>query len=375
MRKPRKIIIIAIAISATVAGVFLLGGPHIGRYFQQKYFHEAYKPQELETQAIGSSPSEYQIKGIPWISYEKSYCQSTALQMIAYKHGLKPSLGYLNFLTGFTYGAFYPGDPIGFLPYNDPIPGCRLAVPYLGLEMKYLITDDSDSFLNALRFYLSREYPVGIQLNAAMLWDEEGFFPHSELLEGYDESGFYYFETVKEDRFTEEAEGLKVTDQLLIEAVAEVNKELARPRKFALTIFEKGERKEDLSEIWTRNGEALVGSKQGPVAGGAVAIKEFASKLKGEGEIKNLWALEALSYTRLDNAVFLEQYFADDKEIKEAAQLLRKADEYYDQALEIAEGDIKSKEKANQVAELLIMGASLEEEAGKIFISKGEMLH
>lgn len=372
MRKSRKIAIIVIAVSAVMAGVFTLALP---KYFQQKYFREAYKPQEIETQAIGSFPSEYQIKDMPWISYEKAYCQSTTLQMIAYKHGLKPSLGYLNFLMGFTYGAFYPGDQIGFLPYNDPIPGSRLAAPYLGLKMKYLTTNDPDSFLNALRFYLSREYPVGIQLNAAMLWDEEGFFPHSELLVGYDESGFYYFETVKEDRFIEEAEGLKVANQLLIEAVSDLNEKFARPGKFALTIFEKGEKKEDLSEVWTRNGEALVGSKQGPVAGGAVAIKEFASRLKEEGEIKNLWALEAMSYTRLDNAVFLEQYFADDKEIKDAAQLLRKADEYYDQALEIAEGDIKSKEKANQVAELLIMGASLEEAAGKIFISKGEILH
>lgn len=372
MNKSLKIAILILAAFTVLVGIFTLSGQDIGKFFLQKYLHEAYKPQELEIQAIGSFPSEYHIKEIPWISYEKAYCASTALQMIAYKHGLKPSLGYLNFLMGFTYGSFYPGDQTGFLPYNDPIPGSRLAAPYLGLEMKYIITNDPEPFLNALRFYLSREYPVDIQLNVAILWGEEGIFPHHELLVGYDESGFYYYETFKQDRFIKEAEGLKVTNELLIEAVAEANKELSRPWKFAFIIFEKGEKKEDLSETWKINGAALVGNKLGPLAGGAVAIKEFASKIKEDGETRNLLALEFMSYNRLDNARFLEHYFADDKEIKEVVGLFKKAGELYNKALAIAKDDIERREKVNEVAELLIKGASLEEKAGKIFISKGK---
>lgn len=244
--------------------------------------------------------------------------------------------------------------------------------PYLGLETKYLTTNDPDLFINGVRFYLSKEYPVGIQLNAAMLWDKEEFFPHNELLVGYDESGFYYFETLGEGRFIEEAEGLKVSDQILVEAVSNLNEEFARPWKFALTIFDKGEKKEDLTEIWVRNGEGLIGSKFWNMASGAPAIKEFASDIEGSGEIENLWALEALSYTRWDNAEFLEQRFAGNEEIKEAADLLRNADECYDKVLEIAQGDLENKEKANKVAQWLIKGASLEEEAGKNFLSKGE---
>jgi len=369
MRKPVKIGIIS-AIIATILAVTSL--VFLPSYFQQKYFYDAYKPQELETQAIGSFPSEYRIEGVPWISHEKAYCHSTTLQMIAYKHGIEKPIGYYNFIMGWTYGAAYRGDLTVFGPYTDPIPSSIAAAPYLGLEMKYLTTNDPDLFINGVRFYLSKEYPVGIQLNAAMLWDEEGFSPHSELLVGYDKSGFYYFETAKEDRFIEDAEGLKVSDQILIEAVSNVNEEFDRPWKFALTIYEEGERKEDLTEIWMRNGEGLIGSKFWNMASGAPAIKEFASDIKESGEIKNLWALETLSYTRLDNAEFLEEYFAGDEEVKEAAELLRNAGECYDKALEIAKSDIKNEGKVNEVAEWLIKGACFEEEAGKIFLSKGE---
>ena len=375
MRKSRKIIIIVVIVVAVVAGILTLGGPYIGRYFKHKYYYDAYKPQRLEAQVIGSFSPEYHIQGVPWISHEKAYCHSTTLQMISYKHGIEKPVDYYNFIMGWTYGAVYPGGQFGFGPYNDPIPSSIAAAPYLGLEMRYLTTNDPVLFTNASRFYLSEGYPIGIQLNAAMLWNEEEFFPHSELLVGYDESGFYYFETLGEEQFIQDTEGLKVSDQLLIEAVTNINEEFARPWKFALTIYDEGERKEGLAEVWMRNGEGLIGSKFWYIANGALAIKEFASDIKESGEIKNLWALEVLSYTRLDNAVFLEQYFADDKEIKDAAELLRQADECYDKAFEIAKSNIENEEKANQVAEWLIKGAALEEEAGKIFISKGEMFH
>lgn len=345
-------------------------------YYQQMYYRKSYKPQEIETQTIGSFPSQSRLKDVPWISYEKSYCQSTSLQMIAYKHGLKPSIGYINFLMGFTYGAFFPGKQQAFNPYTDPVLGCRVAAPYLGLEMKYLTTNDSDTFLNALRFYLSKGRPVQVQLNVAKLWDEKEVIPHSELLAGYDESGFYYFETNKKDRFLKKAKGKKVSDHVLVEAVSGINKEFKRPWKFQFTVFEKGKGKEDLSEIWMRNGKLLIGKKYryAPIAKGAAGIEEFASDIEEEEEIKNMWALEAMSYSRLDNAKFLEKRFVGEKEIKEAAELLRKADKCYDKALEIAKSDIESDEKAGRVAELLTKGASLEEKAGKIFISKGKTL-
>jgi len=367
-----KLILIVVVVVGVLWFAMMGPGGYLPTYFQQQYFRQAYQPEKIELKEIGDFPGEYRIEGIPWISYEKAYCHSTALQMIAYKHGLKPSIGWLNFLMGFTYGAFYRGDPTGFMPYTDPIPGARVAAPYLGLKMRYLTTNDSDSFLNAVRFYLSRGYPVGIQLDAAMLWDEEGFFPHRELLVGYDKSGFHYFETIKEDRFIEEAEGLKITGRLLVKAVSKINKEFARPWRFALTIFEKGEKKEDLSEIWIRNGKLLVGSKQGPIASGAPAIKEFASKLKKVGGIKNLWALETMSYTRSDNAAFLKGYFAGDEQVEEAAILLQGAGEHYQEVLEKVTTGIEDEEEIEEVVALLSKAASLEEEAGRIFMSKGE---
>lgn len=48
MRKPVKIGIIVIAVLAALVGAFMLAGPHIGGYFQHKYYYDTYKPQELE---------------------------------------------------------------------------------------------------------------------------------------------------------------------------------------------------------------------------------------------------------------------------------------------------------------------------------------
>lgn len=372
--RSRKVILLLLFSSLSLS---LLQCEYIGRYFQQKYFRDEYKPQELEVQVIGSFPSECHLEAIPWISYEKGYCQTAALQMIAYKHGLKPSLGYLNFLMGFTYGAVHFGNLNSFMAYTDPEPGSRVAAPYLGLERRYIVTNDPDAFLKALRFYLSKGYPVRIALNSFRLRGKEGFSPHSELLVGYDESGFYYFETGGEDRFVERAEGLKLTDQTLIEAVGDLCEKFNLPWEFALTIFEKREKEEDLSEIWGRNGELLVGSKWGPIAQGSVAIKEFASNIEKVGlEIKDwrltICKLKAASYTRLDNAKFLKGYFAGDEQVEKAAELLKEAGGYYKEALKVVGEGVESKANVEKVVALLRKAASEEEEAGKIFINKGE---
>lgn len=367
----KKIILVAATVSAATVGALNLALPN---YFQQKYFHEAYMPRSFENEAIGGFPSEYKIGEIPWISYEKAYCESAALQMVAYKHGMKPSISYINFLMGFTYGAFHPGDPIQFLPYNDPITGSRLAAPYLGLRMEHLTTNDPDAFLRAIRFYLSKDYPVDIQLNAAMIWEQQGIMPHSELIVGYDAAGFYFFETTMKHHYIEEAKGLRITDRLLIEAVSNLNETYGRPWRFALSIFEKDNQIEDLSQVMIRNGETLVGSKQGPIAWGATAIREFVSRIRENGDLENIGPLEAMSYTRLDNALFLEQFFAYDTEIGQAAELLRKADACYKQALEMAIDNTKRREYIDELANLLVTGANYEEEAGIVLMSRGRAL-
>ena len=75
--------------------------------FYHDYLKEYYKPRLITKSDIGSYPQLAHVANMPWISYNKSYCASICLQMVTYKHGLNMSLGLLNFIMGFTYGAAY----------------------------------------------------------------------------------------------------------------------------------------------------------------------------------------------------------------------------------------------------------------------------
>lgn len=368
-----KFILITVAVAALALGLFVLSGPMIGRYFQQQYAKTAYHPEQLETVDIEDIPDAHRIEGIPWISYEKWYCHTTALQMATRAYGIEPAIGELNFLSGFTYGAFSSGDQSTFIGYNDPIAGTDIACRHLGLKAHYLITNITNDFLAGLRAALSQSLPVVIQLNAALLWEEEGFFPHTELLVGYDPSGFVYFETATADRNLPEADGIGIDEQTLLEAVRDLNETFARPWRYALIVLEPCEKLAGLTAVWQRNGEALIGSIQGPVANGAAAIRRFADQIQEDGRITNPWALETLPYTRADNAAFLEERFTGNEDVLKAAVLLKQAGAHYQQVSAIAgDGGALSEESVENVVSLLIQGATLEEQAGKIFLDLGK---
>jgi len=368
-----KLIFITIAVVALALGLFVVSGPMIGSYFQQQYVKTAYHPEKLETVDIEDIPDAHRIEAVPWISYEKWYCHTTALQMAARAYGIEPSIDELNFLSGFTYGAFSSGDQSMFIDYNDPIAGTDIACRHLGLKARYLTTNNTDDFLAGLRAALSQDQPVVIQLNAALLWEEEGFFPHTELMVGYDPSGFVYFETATADRNLPEADGIRIDEQTLLDAVRVLNETLARPWRYALIVLEPCEKVADLSDVWRRNGEALVGSIQGPVANGAAAIRRFADQIQEDGRITNPWALETLPYTRADNAAFLKERFAEDEDVLKAAELLEQASAYYQEISAIGSGSSElDEESVENVVSLLNQGATLEEQAGEIFLQLGK---
>ena len=361
-------------------GIGLVECGHIGGYFQRKYFRDQYVPQEFKLHGVGSPPSECHLDDVPWISHEGPHCQTATLQMVAHKHGLDPSLAYVDFLMGASYGAVYFRDLTSLrampLFHTDPEPGLRVAAPYLGLERQYIVTNDADAFLQASRFYLSTGYPVRIAVNVLRLLGEEGFSPHSELLVGYDESGFYYYETGGKDRFIEGAEGLRLTDQTLLDAVRDLTDRFGLPWEFALTIFEKREREGDLSDIWRRNGSQLVGTRWGP-AQGAVGIREFASDIEEAALGITDWQfiarhLAAGSGYRLANARFLRDHFAGHGRVEEAARLLAEAGGYYQEAAAIVAEDIDDIGEVEVLVSLLRKAASSEEQAGRALLAQGE---
>ncbi|MBT9149819.1 MAG: hypothetical protein AAGB97_08390 [Dehalococcoidia bacterium] len=381
-----------------IIGGLLALPSHIGRFFQKRYFYDAYKPTRIEAQFTGHFPAEHHIQAIPWISHERGYCQSTTLQMIARHHNIEKPRDYFAFLIGYTFGGIYGLSRDGFFfPFSDPEPGFVVAAPVLGLERKYLITNDEELLLNTIRYYLAQDIPVRIAWDAAIppregiergypIPVEEGwldhradFLPHSVLFVGYDEVGFYYFETGVEDKLVGGEIGTKVADQTVLEAIRSLSSTFGLPWMYMLIIFVEGERVEGLSPIWRRNGKALVGFKFGPMAWGSFGIRRFAKSIERKGvdltpeKIEELKVvLEPFSYTRLDNALFLKRHFAGDPEIEKAASLLTTAGGYYEEILEIVTEEGIISENVERMVSLLRKGASLEREAGKVFVTMSE---
>jgi hypothetical protein len=376
---------IAAGILVVLAAGGFLGWRMLVAYFQRQYYRAAYAPMELAAADIGDYPAEHHLDDVPWFATEGTYCQSNSLQMIAAQKGIEEPRAYFDFLMGFTYGAAeVPGEP-GFLPFTDPESGFAVAAPYLGLVRRYTVTDDETPYLDALRYTLSQGYPVRVALDVAVLYDLERPLPHSEVLVGYDGSGFYYYETVCMPGFPCEpghlppgAEGLWISDRELLQAVLGQARMFSYPWRYSLTIFEEGPVEKDLGPIWARNGHSLIGGARYGPRQGADAIEGLADTIEERGARVDLskvhWGLEAAVYTRRSNATYLRSTFAAQPDLGHAADLFDQAAEAYAQALAALEDGIAAQPEANQVAALLRDAAAAEREAGKILLATTRVL-
>jgi hypothetical protein len=367
-----KFVLVTIAVAALVFGLFTLSGPLIGRYVQQQYARTAYRPEPLALLDTGDPPGMYRICGIPWISYDKAYCHTTALEMAARAYGLTPSVGELNFFSGLTYGAFSFGDQSQFVAYADPVEGTFIACESIGLEAHHLVTDDADDLLAGMVAYLMIDRPVIVQLNAGPLWGEDDLFPHTELIVGYEGTDFFYYETVEEDRYLQKADGYRISGDRLAGLIGELNEAFERPWDYSFIVLSHAEPTAQLEDVWRRNGELLIGSSFGPVANGCDALRRFAEQIRDDGAVVNYWGLEALSYTRTDNAAYLTERFPDDEDVLVAAGLLEQAGALYRQADALAQQEESlSQDDIEHIAALLSEGAGLEHRAGEIFLRLG----
>jgi len=360
----------------------LLGWRMLMTFFQNRYYQDSYIPLELATDGIGDYQAEHHLDDVPWFATEGAYCQSNSLQMIAAQKGIEEPRGYFDFLMGFTYGACgMPG--IGFFPYTDPEPGFIAAAPYLGLQRHYYVTDDEALYLDTLRHYLAQGYPVRVGLDVAVLYDLEEEMPHSELLVGYDETGFYYYETVclpemgcEPCHLPPGEQGLWVADQTLLDAVLGQAKSFAYPWRYSLTVFEEGPLEEHLGPIWARNGQFLIGGAQYGPRQGADAIEWLAAGIEERGvkvDVSEMrFGLEAAVYTRRDNAAYLREAFAGEPGIMRAADLFDQAAEAYAEALASLEDGIADQSEADQIATWLRDAAGAERESGEIFLTQGQ---
>jgi hypothetical protein len=223
---------------------------------------------------------------------------------------------------------------------------------------------------------------VRVALDVAKLYGLNQPLPHSEVLVGYDEDGFFYYETVCLTGFPCEPGqrppgelGLWVSDQRLIEAVLSQARQFAYPWRYSLSIFEPGPLLADLRPIWTRNGNLLMGGAQYGPRQGVDAIEKLAATLEERGprveaaEVR--WGLEAAVFSRRDNATYLRAAFPDQADVQRAADLFEQAAEHYQRALTLLEDGLADQSGADQVAARLREAAAAEREAAGIFLARG----
>jgi len=365
-----------------LAAVGLIGWNLLNRYFVDKYYQDTYQPIPLSASAVGLPPAEHHLTDVPWLSTRESYCAANALRMIAAQRGREASVGEVNFLMGFTYGAAEVPGKVGIAAYTDPEPGHVFAAPYLGLVRRYYVADDASLYLKALRAEISRGRPVRVPLDFAVLYSLHGQMPHSDLLIGYDSAGFYYYETVciegvpcQASELPPGERGLYASDQLLLSAVIAQAREFGYPWRYAYTVFEPAAAQDDLHVVFRRNGQALVGGAQYGPKQGADAVEAFAASVERLGEGlpvgEVLSGLESAAYTRRDDAAYLRSRFAGDPEISRAGELLDRAGAAYGRVLAALSAGRVERGQAAQLAGWLQEAAAAEREAGQVLLRRG----
>lgn len=371
----RSVLVFAIAL--TLAGA--VGWRLLLRGFVWRYYTQAYEPVRLAATDVGDYPSEQHLRDVPWIAADVPVCQSTSLQMIAAQRGAICSRAHIDFLMAFTYGfSAIPGMDTFFPGGVDPEVGLRDAAPYLGLRRRYYVTDDAALYVRALRSFLARGYPVRVALDMGALYGASTFIAHSDVLIGYDASGFYLYETVcvppatcaPGERPPGEI-GIYITEARLLQAVTSLARRFAYPWRYSLTIFEPGPRADDLRPVWERLANAtLGGNRYGPPTGVAV-LERVADQIERRGSRYPVAAikesLESAARFRRDNARYLRERFPDEADLARAAEQFEQAADRYAAALG---GRVADQHAARRIATALREAAAAERAAGATFLAR-----
>ncbi len=343
------------------------------------YFRHSYKPQSIE-EGIGSSPNEFRLDTVSWISTRIPACITTSMQMIASHFGIDPPRRAIDFLMGFTYGAGeLPG--IGYMPVGaDPEIGFQEAAPYLGLKGHYFITDDPVLYLEAIRFHLAQGNPVRLPLDMGALYGTDDLIPHSEVFIGYDEDGFEYYEpvclppaTCQPTIHNPGEEGCYVTPQRLLKAVYSQSNVFDYPWRYALSVFEPGPSSDDMQAIWQRNGRNLVGGQRMGMRWGAAATEHLASQI--EKQDRNLdndrlqLVMEIGAFMRSENAVFLREIAGDSTKLLCAADLFDKSAASFKNGLDALNRGINNPKEAVVMAQAMREIAVVERKAGEMILT------
>lgn len=343
------------------------------------YYHRSYQPQLLPDD-FDPPPPSYRLSNVTWLASRNLACVTSSMQMIAAHFGIEHSRRTFDFLMGFTYGAGelpgYGYSPVG----TDPETGFIEAAPYLGLKCRYMISDDPTRYLLGIRHYLSQRIPVRLPLDMGILYSTIDPILHSEVLIGYDEAGFEYYEPVcRPPASCQPAvhrpgdEGCWVSDERLLAAVQGQSRLFHYPWQYALSIFEPGSVSGDWPAVWQRNGRNLIGGQQMGMRWGARATKHLASQMAKDGQrldaAKLKLILEMGAFMRHENALFLGEIAGSERSLLLAAGLFEKSAQAFRCAFNTLSQGAAEPGYFQGLADCLSQVATAEIEAGEIFLA------
>jgi hypothetical protein len=348
----------------------------LDRLMSGVYFRWAYHPCPVPVPPTGL-PLEDHLTGVPWIVEDKPVCQSVAVQMIAAHYGADRSRAEIDFLMGFTYGAGYRAA-WGFLTVGvDPETGIATAAPFLGLVARYQTTNDADHYAAGLRARLAGGDPVRVPLDMATLYGRGEPLPHNEVLVGYDPAGFFYYEPISlppspcpPGRQPPGQQGLYVENPRLLDAVRRQATMFGYPWRYALVSFAPAPVRTDLTPIWRKNGQALIGGARWGQRWGAAATEHVAALIddaQAPTGLAEKGVLLGLA-TRPDNAAYLRQAHPEVGEARHAADDFDQAAAAYQAAHAILSTEHSATSAHHQVAQHLRDAATAERRAGQRFL-------
>ncbi len=375
------VVAVVLLLAIVVFVMWRIANRAIGERLVARYYHGAYHPSEIKPDDPGAYPPRNHVRNVPWLSTREPFCQATSLRMLAAQRGSVPALDEVSFLMGFTYGAARQTDGEGFLPFGDPEPGFAAAAPYLGLTSRYFVTSDQELFLRSLRFWLSRGRAIRLPLDAAVLYKRPGSLPHCEVLVGYDEKGFYFYEPVsgvggpaEPGELPPGEDGLFVKEELLMQAVARLSRVFRYPWQYACTVCEDGPRAEEMGPIWQRNGGLLVGGARFGPPQGADAIQAAAAQVSDRGDHVRVLplrqGLKLATATRRANAAYLRARFPGDETLGEAAAAFDRAAELYDGSVALLLQEKIGHDESDSIATWLNQAAAWERKAGRLLLDR-----
>jgi hypothetical protein len=346
------------------------------------YCRVAYRPTTLRASGIGEYPASHRLHDVPWISTQVPVCAPTSLQMIAAQRGREVDRRRVDFLMGFSYGAGErPGA--GWLPVGtDPEAGSRFAAPYLGLRRRCFVTGDASLFLAGMRHWLSAGRAVQLPVDMGVLYGWNDRIPHYEVLVGYDQASFRYYEPVcrpplacRPGRTEAGSDGMRAPEGLLLDAVRGLSRTFEWPWPYAFSIFEPGEYRPDIARVFRRSGRALAGGPRSGMCWGAVATERLAGRLDDRSygpETSGIrLGLEIAAFGRAENAAFLRGTWGSDANIaRAAASFERAADDYLVGQQAMGDATLTGAAEA-EVSMRLRDAAEAEREAGRVFLSPG----